>query len=45
MINLGYMHAFENSIEESGTNPFGQPVTLKSSLSKDSVEFGITWRF
>ena len=45
LINLGYMHAFENSIEENGTDPFGRPVTIKSSLSEDSLDFGITWRF
>jgi long-chain fatty acid transport protein len=45
LLNLGYMHAFSNSIEENGTDPFGRPVTLKSTLSEDSLDFGITWRF
>ncbi|MGD0820938.1 MAG: outer membrane protein transport protein [Desulfomonilia bacterium] len=44
-VNLGYMHAFENTISESGTNPLGQPVTLKSKLSEDSLDFGLTWYF
>lgn len=44
-MNLGYMHAFEKSISESGTDPFGQPVTLKSTLSEDSLDFGLTWVF
>jgi long-chain fatty acid transport protein len=44
-LNAGYTHAFKETITESGTNIAGQPTTLKSSLSEDSVEFGITWRF
>jgi long-chain fatty acid transport protein len=44
-LNAAYTHAFENSISESGTNLVGQPVKLKSKLSEDSVEVGITWRF
>jgi long-chain fatty acid transport protein len=44
-MNLGYMHAFEKSISESGTDPFNQPVTLKSTLSEDSLDFGLTWVF
>jgi long-chain fatty acid transport protein len=44
-VNVGYMHAFENDITEHGVNIAGQATTLKSTLSEDSVEFGITWRF
>lgn len=45
-LNAGYTHAFEQTISESGTTPTSPtPVTLKSTLSEDSVEFGITWRF
>jgi long-chain fatty acid transport protein len=44
-IHLGYTHAFSNSIKESGTAVNGQPVTLESNLSENSVEFGLTWRF
>jgi long-chain fatty acid transport protein len=44
-MNLGYMHAFEKTISESGTDPFGQPVTLESKLSEDSLDFGLTWYF
>jgi long-chain fatty acid transport protein len=43
--HFGYMHAFENTIKEDGTDLTGQPVTLESSLSEDSLEFGFTWRF
>jgi long-chain fatty acid transport protein len=47
-VNLGYMHAFKETLSESGTGvgpggPF--PATLESELSEDSVEFGLTWRF
>ncbi len=45
IVNLGFMHAFENTVSESGTNPFGQPVTIESSLSENSLDFGLTWRF
>jgi long-chain fatty acid transport protein len=45
-VNLGYMHAFEETISENGTAPDGvTPVTLESKLSEDSVDFGLTWRF
>jgi len=44
-MNLGYMHAFEKTISESGTDPFGQAVSLKSTLSEDSLDFGLTWYF
>ena len=44
-VNAGYMHAFEATIAECGADPFGQPTTIKSKLSEDSIEFGLTWRF
>lgn len=44
-INAGYTHAFEETVKEKGTNMAGQPVTLQSTLSEDSLEFGFTWRF
>lgn len=44
-INAGYTHAFKERINESGTNIAGQPTTLESTLSEDSLEFGFTWRF
>jgi long-chain fatty acid transport protein len=41
-MNLGYMHAFENTISESSaTGAF----TYESTLSEDSLELGFTWRF
>jgi long-chain fatty acid transport protein len=44
-MNLGYMHAFEQTISETGTDPFGRPVTIESKLSEDSLDFGLTWVF
>ena len=44
-MNLGYMHAFETTISETGTDPFGRPVTIESKLSEDSLDFGLTWVF
>lgn len=43
-LDLGYVHAFEETISESGTSG-GQPVTFESTLSEDSLDFGLTWRF
>ena len=45
ILSLGYVHAFEKTISQQGTNIFGQPVTMESSLSEDSIEFGFTFRF
>jgi long-chain fatty acid transport protein len=44
-IDIGYMHAFEETITEKGSDPLGRPVTLESTLSEDSFDFGLTWRF
>lgn len=44
-INAGYSHAFKESIRENGTNIAGEPVTLESHTSGDSIEFGLAWRF
>ncbi|NCO61354.1 MAG: hypothetical protein COZ70_00485 [Deltaproteobacteria bacterium CG_4_8_14_3_um_filter_51_11] len=41
-INLSYMHAFEETIEETSA---GGAVKLSSSLEEDSLTLGITWRF
>jgi long-chain fatty acid transport protein len=45
IFNISYMHAFENKITETGTNPFGQPAKLESRLSEDSVDIGFSIRF
>jgi long-chain fatty acid transport protein len=44
-LNVGYMYAFENNITETGTDPLGRPVELKSNLSEQALDFGFTWRF
>lgn len=44
-LNAGYMHAFANTITESGTDFFGNQAGLESTLSQDSLDFGVTWRF
>jgi long-chain fatty acid transport protein len=44
-LHAGFMYAFENDIEGTGTDITGQPVSLKSTLKETSVEFGLTWRF
>jgi long-chain fatty acid transport protein len=43
-LDLGYMHAFQTTVEEKGTF-FGAPAFVEASLSEDSIDFGITWRF
>jgi long-chain fatty acid transport protein len=44
-LNLGYTHAFENSVSETGSFMGGPAANITSKLSEDSVEFGATWRF
>ena len=44
-LDLGYTHAFKNTITEQGTNLLGAPVILSSSLSEDSFEVGFHHRF
>ena len=47
-LDLGYMHAFKNTVKETGTvcSPQGcGPGSVEASLYEDSLEFGITWRF
>jgi long-chain fatty acid transport protein len=43
--HMGYMHAFEQKIKESGVDIAGAPVTLESTLSESSLDFGLAWRF
>jgi len=45
VLNLSYMHAFENELSENGTAPDGSSAKLKSKLSEDSLDFAFTWRF
>jgi long-chain fatty acid transport protein len=45
MLNLSYMHAFENELSENGTALDGSNANLKSKLSEDSLSFAFTWRF
>jgi long-chain fatty acid transport protein len=44
-VRAGYMHAFKKEVRESGTAMNGQPVTLESGLSEDSIEFSLNWVF
>lgn len=44
-MHLGYVHGFETTIRQNGTDITGQPVELESTLSEDSFDFGLTWRF
>jgi len=45
ILNLSYMHAFENSLTENGTGPDGNNAKIKSKLYEDSLSFAFTWRF
>ncbi len=45
VLNVGWMHAFNNSMTGSGTDPFGRPASFKSDLYEDSIEMGLTWRY
>jgi long-chain fatty acid transport protein len=44
-VNVGYMHAFANTVREQGTNLVGQATTLKSKLWEDGVDFALSWKF
>lgn len=44
-LNAGYMHAFEKTVSETGTDLTGNLVTLESTLSETSYDFGMTWPF
>ncbi|OIO00597.1 MAG: hypothetical protein AUJ49_09575 [Desulfovibrionaceae bacterium CG1_02_65_16] len=44
-IHAGYMHAFSNSITETGVDITGAAARIKSTMSEDSYEFGLSWRF
>ncbi len=43
-LNLGYMHAFKNKVEEDGTFA-GYHASVDSTLYEDSIDLGLTWRF
>lgn len=42
IMNLSYMHAFENTITETSA---GNAISLESTLKEDSLSMGFTWRF
>lgn len=44
-IHAGYVRAFEKSVSETGTDLYGMPVEIESTLSEDSIEFGLSYRF
>ncbi|MGD7653482.1 MAG: OmpP1/FadL family transporter [Verrucomicrobiales bacterium] len=45
VLNIGWMHAFNNSISGWGTDFYGNKVSYKSELYEDSIELGLTWRY
>lgn len=40
-LNMGYKHAFEKTMKETGSNGG----TIESKLSEDAVDFGLTFKF
>ena len=42
VINLSYMHSFEETFSQSSTMDLAQ---MESTMSQDSLSFGLTWRF
>lgn len=50
VLNVSWVHAFENTMSSSTANgaavgfPAG-PASLESSLSEDTIDVGMTWRF
>ena len=45
IVNLSYVHAFAQTLTETGTNLFGQPAKFKSTLYENSVDIGFSVRF
>ena len=45
ILNLSYMHAFENTHSEKGQGLDGQPAKIESKLYENSLSFAFTWRF
>jgi long-chain fatty acid transport protein len=45
LVNLGYVHAFAQTLTENGTNLFGQPAKFKSTLFENSIDVGFSVRF
>jgi long-chain fatty acid transport protein len=43
--NLAYVHGFANTITQNGSNLLGQPTSIGSKLSEDSIEVGLTWNY
>jgi long-chain fatty acid transport protein len=44
-IEMGYVHAFEKKIKETGTGLDGGPASMESKLYEDSLDLSLTWRF
>ncbi|MFZ5810982.1 MAG: OmpP1/FadL family transporter [Thermodesulfobacteriota bacterium] len=44
-LDVSFMHAFENSISESGTDIYGNQASLESTLSESSLGIGLSWAF
>jgi long-chain fatty acid transport protein len=44
-LDLGLVYAVENTMTETGKDFAGGDVTLESTLSETSLDFGLTWRF
>ena len=44
-VSMGYMHAFKNTLSETGTDVTGTAVEIESELTENAIDFGLTWRF
>jgi long-chain fatty acid transport protein len=44
-LDVSFMHAFENSVTETGTDLTGQPAELESELSENSLGISLSWIF
>ena len=42
VVNLSYMHSFEETFSQSSTGDLAQ---MESTMSQDSLSLGLTWRF
>ncbi len=44
-IHVAYVHGFEETFTQTGTDVLGNPAVLESSVNQNSLDLGLQWRF
>jgi long-chain fatty acid transport protein len=44
-IHVAYVHGFKETFTQTGTDVLGNPAVLESSVTQNSLDFGLQWRF